>query len=1511
MYIPIDFTRIRGDMPEGQRGAFEELVCQLARSRAPDPKSFRRIEGAGGDGGVECIHRAFGEGIVGYQAKYHCKSSDIDWQAIDKSVDTALATYPELVTYVIAIACDFTGRRRVKGGTISDGTWGEWDTHVVKWQAEAANKSRSVEFIPWTADELHWLLMPSEAAGLRTFWFGETEFSNNWFRTRVELAVAALDERYNPNDHVDVRLQSLFEFVIRHPKARENIGDHFKAITKISFPEHRLRSGERRPPDELITRAVEALEKLMVCERELMSPVWESWSVEKWAALTNSAATKLGDIRNWAWNADTDLKGPEHETDRRYLKSLFYELGEIYSGLQSLHGLLKGCYLKAEAKRAALITGRAGTGKSHLLARVAELALCENRPVIFILGQQLREQTLWPQIVERLGLRDVSAEEFLGALNVAAESACARGLILVDAINEGPGARLWRGELASFLAHIERYPNLACVLSCRSEYIESLVPPAVLKSLPQFEVRGFETPEEQAEAARVYLDKRGISRPATPWLAPEFVNPLFLRSCCNALQQEHKTEFPRGLTGTKEIFAFFLDSTAKHLGVERDGTNELVGATKSTLRQMAVQMAGNRKDYLARNSAEEIAEASFRPFKEPTGLSWLEVLQKNGLLRFDPDPAVQKIDPLLEPFDVVRFSFQRFQDHLMAEALLSGINDIKAALKTGGSLCFMHNGKDVAWEWRGLFEALSVQLPERFEIELVDALPGASTNWWRSWQVRDAFAESIRWRTTTAFTQRTLDLFNSLGFHNDRFSLLADLAASVNHPWNSELIHRNLTRKKMAERDAFWTVEINKATNDDSHAIQRLIDWCLHTQGLGALSQTQWLCALVLTWCFTASNRRIRDRATKALTALLLTRADIFPKLLDAFQDVDDLYVLERLYAAAYGACCIDPSHERVRVYAQVTFHTVFNQKVPPENLLLRDYARGIVDLTYHVGVLPNEVDITRCHPPYVSRLPNLEVTDAALKKITDKAGDTAILSSCDSYGDFGRYEIEPSVNKFVAVKLSSPPPYTSREEFERFENEVVGNHSDRIAALERLQEAKFSGTRIIIQFFGKKSKKPRKPTKAAIKRHALQVRTAEQNLLKLLTPEERRRYRVEAKPWLNSEVHNKKSEPLKVDVAAAKRWVARNAYGYGWNKQLFQHESGSSYEYKNDRSLVERIGKKYQWLALSKLLCGLSDNYWIGGTLGDGTRRYDNPTDIGFLRDIDPTIVPHLNSAVKAQDQTQAWILGPNITIPSTPEDELTVWPFRSDPGKSFSQLVSRVGPEGTKWSTLYDYRGVTTRYEQATGMQHGTRQQEFRLIFCVVVNQADRARLIDYLKNKRKIDVHHWNPPELTDGPYLYEAPWRTTWPQMQWQSDEWATPKDLAVAFPVYEYLWESHLDASLPEGARAFVPSPWLTVDLGLSPGPTDISIYRDSSGKCQFIGCKGGRDGSSALIGTEMFDSYLGRHGLNCIWLLVAERGSWPGGHNENAAWRRTEGICWVEDGKPTAMTWNEDRVNGR
>jgi hypothetical protein len=143
------------------------------------------------------------------------------------------------------------------------------------------------------------------------------------------------------------------------------------------------------------------------------------------------------------------------------------------------------------------------------------------------------------------------------------------------------------------------------------------------------------------------------------------------------------------------------------------------------------------------------------------------------------------------------------------------------------------------------------------------------------------------------------------------------------------------------------------------------------------------------------------------------------------------------------------------------------------------------------------------------------------------------------------------------------------------------------------------------------------------------------------------------------------------------------------------------------------------------------------------------------------------------------------------------------------------------------------------------------------------------------------------------------------------EVATVDDIPIAFPISSYQWESHLDASLPEGASAFVPSPWLLMELGLSLDPSDFSICRDASGEVLFIASKGGQAGSSAVINEEMFSAYLDRQALDCVWLFVTERGVWPGGDNDNAAWRRTEGVCWIENGKPTTVTWKEDRVNKR
>ncbi len=407
-----------------------------------------------------------------------------------------------------------------------------------------------------------------------------------------------------------------------------------------------------------------------------------------------------------------------------------------------------------------------------------------------------------------MGLGSLPACTFLQALNAASQAAKKRGLFLIDAINEGVGGSFWRKELAEFLLLLSKFPNIAVVISCRSEYLTHAVPEDILKEVHCFTVKGFETYSEQSRAARTYLTRQGISQPSNPWLAAEFVNPLFLRSTSLALKKENLTQFPKGVKGTKKVFQFYLRSVAKHLGVGRDGRDELIAPTISALIGIARKMASDRRDFVSRLDAVQILSKEFAAFALSASETWFDVLHRNGLLRLDPDPEVSPDDDFCPNADIVRFSFQRLQDYLMAEALLAEVKDINEAL-VDGVLSFVYEGRKINRAWGGLIEALSILVPERFGMEFIDALPGTPDEWRPRGLLNKTFAESLRWRDKGAFSERTRELFNDLLRQDDeKFELVIELATASGHPWNAQELHQRLAAQSLSQRDAHWSSHI-------------------------------------------------------------------------------------------------------------------------------------------------------------------------------------------------------------------------------------------------------------------------------------------------------------------------------------------------------------------------------------------------------------------------------------------------------------------------------------------------------------------------------------------------------------------------------------------------------------------------------------------------------------------------------------------------------------------------------
>ena len=70
------------------------------------------------------------------------------------------------------------------------------------------------------------------------------------------------------------------------------------------------------------------------------------------------------------------------------------------------------------------------------------------------------------------------------------------------------------------------------------------------------------------------------------------------------------------------------------------------------------------------------------------------------------------------------------------------------------------------------------------------------------------------------------------------------------------------------------------------------------------------------------------------------------------------------------------------------------------------------------------------------------------------------------------------------------------------------------------------------------------------------------------------------------------------------------------------------------------------------------------------------------------------------------------------------------------------------------------------------------------------------------------------------------------------------------------------------------------------------------------------EGSSALVREELMRPYLAQNGLTLFWIFISERCVWPGGDNDRAAWRRSNGLSWMEGDTQRCLSWHTDEANG-
>jgi hypothetical protein len=1460
--------------------AFEELCCQLAEyEQVPSGSTF--IRKAPPDAGVECFWQLPNGDEYGWQAKYFLHPPDNgQWKEIDESVKTVLEKHSRIISYIICLPIDRPDARVDNKASFLD----KWTDHTLKWKEWAKGKNLSVDFTYWGSHEIWDRLSREEHKGRSLFWLHSEFFSQQWFQDRLAEAIANAGARYTPELNVELPIARLFEGLGRTSSFLIRVKTLYGQI-KRAYSNVLSNEATEIAKDEFdhLQTAMQPLQTLLQDIRELdVNKVdWDSIHSLASEAITFARVCiqKLDEVKTTT-GSDKNYSVNPFDTARHYLHTLVGYLSELDEIADSKEACLSNV-------PALLLVGDAGTGKTHLFCDVAKQRINANLPTVLLLGTQFRNDEPWSQIIRQLGL-SCSREEFLGALDATAKARKSRALIMIDGLNEGDGKNLWSTFFAGMLTTLTKYPWIGNAVSARTSYEKIVIPDGLVpKRLVRDIHYGFS--EHEYDATKTFFSHFGIVQPSVPLLVPEFQNPLFLKLFCQGLKNRGYTQCPPGMQGITSVFSFFIDSVNEKLSkpqlLDFDPKTKIVQRAVEILAEL---MANTSEPWLPREIAQTAVDAVLP--RSGYEKSLFGNMISEGILaedRFRIEDGKWQ--------EGIHFTYERFTDHLIANYLFNNNLDPKdplASFAVDKPLGNYVKDERSCLINRGIMEAFSIQLPERIKQELFDVAPYCAG----FQSVQDSFVDSLVWRNPAFIMEPTKNCINKYVITNrevfNRFlNALLTVACNPDHPYNADFLHHQLVKYTVAERDVWWSTFLHYQYGKHG-AVDRIVDWAWSSSNKNIDDKSIRLCGVALAWMLTTSNRFLRDRATKALVAVTEGRLPVLREVIHQFVDVNDPYVLERLFGVAYGCAMRSTNFEAVGELAKDVYTLIFEKGEPPPDILLRDYARGIVEVAIH-NKPELKIDLTKIRPPYKSAWPSFEIPSAEeLKKYGawEKGmpdvewARVHLYESIMGFEDFARYiigaENGSGIFEWSSRRLGAAITPTRQELYEDFERSLTAKQKKAWDAWALAKNGLESYK--LVHDFEEHMKEP--SFKELMKGESVGSTFTEEELKELITVSEKDfRKTLDSNkirtldeiviPYLN----DPNKDEYKFDLSLVQRWILQKVFNLGWTKERFgEFDRNRDYNTMRSAHKAERIGKKYQWIAYHEILARISDNFEYRGRWSRKPGNYEGPWQF-HVRDIDP-------SSLLKKTQSEAW--QPNTAkwwVPS----EYTSWTVKADDVEwlkntkdllPIEPLIQVTNPtDGSKWLVLegiYKWEQPTPPEEDQFGIP---RRDLSYVLQSFVLKTSDLEKFFEWAK-KNNFFVARMPESRTFHNTFLGEF---FVSPAYECQStpdvgyEEWSHGDNsflpTVVLVPVEGYSWESgSYDCSIDESIFIRTPAKWLTNFLKLHWKGIEGEYY-DSKEKLLAFDPSVRTSGPSVLLLNEEALTILRQKGYDIVWMLKGEK----------------------------------------
>jgi len=892
----------------------------------------------------------------------------------------------------------------------------------------------------------------------QAYQFDPKTFSNTWFKERLEVSISALGKRYTPKLNFELPIAQNLEGLLRTRRFKKqmdlDLGKIFKsrrscyaafgpALTeshkvKIDSLLEELRvsylalkvEGFKKLNFEPITLACKSIKILL---NECLDIFYEAQESEEKAKPTPSYGTK-----------------PYHNA--------IHEIYSFKNSIDRFTQFISSENCKLTNRPFLILDGEAGYGKSHLLGDFCSRAQQQGYQTVLLLGQHfVSADNPWHQLIQRQLNLQITEDEFLGKLNIKAQLTGKRIFIVIDAINEGMGKDIWPGSLKSFIKKVAQFEGLGLIVSVRTSYHDLIVDNTIYGENLASSLTHYGFSDFEYEASDHFFDNYGIKKPSIPFLHPEFRSPLFLKLFCDGLAAKGLDEIPAGYEGITAILDFFLDAVNNKLASQMN-FDPGIKVVRAAVEAIAKEIITTNKGYIPYTRAVMIVGAlEVAKLTNSPGLLTSKLIDEGVLAR----NIFTKEDHSTE--EGVYFMYERFLDHITASILIADLSDEPSkAFLEGGILYEYFKDEQSCNINSGLIEALSIQIPEKYNREFFEFVPHVR----ESLIICEAFITSIVWRksdnlssepesTFRVFLREVMPKHHLNGLFMETILLISSVPG---HPYNAEYLHAILMDKSLAERDCGYSHWLTSNFSNQGSGVKRLIDWSWKDLYRKEISDDSiLLSAIALSWFLVSPDRNIRDSATKSVICLMRQREHLLIPLLQKFEGVNDPYVYERLYGIAYGCSIRAEKLDFLTSLSSYIYATIFNKDMVYPHVLLRDYASGIVNFAAAKG-LSGQIDVKKCNPPFasepISKCPTNAEIDAKYKleskdhikyhyqnKILDSM-TTEYGRGTARYGDFGRYVFGRALSDWKSVSDGALSNYAIQRIFELgYDIKMHGNY--------------------------------------------------------------------------------------------------------------------------------------------------------------------------------------------------------------------------------------------------------------------------------------------------------------------------------------------------------------------------------------------------------------------------------------------------------------------------------------